>query len=152
MSDSLRPHELQHARPPCPSPTPGVYSNSRPSSWWCHPAISSSCPFLLLPPIREMQIKTTVRYHLTPITMTSTKATEISQCWQGRGQTGPPHTLTGVWKGQLPWDSGRRFIKRVKTELPYDPARPILHLYPKESKESQRNIYTLVSIYQHYSQ
>ena len=42
MSDSLRPHELQHARPPCPSPTPGVYSNSHPSSRWCHPAISSS--------------------------------------------------------------------------------------------------------------
>ena len=42
MSDSLRPHGLQHARPPCPSPTPGVYSSSRPLSWWCHPAISSS--------------------------------------------------------------------------------------------------------------
>ena len=39
---TLRPHELQHARPPCPSPTPRVHSNSRPSSWWCHPAISSS--------------------------------------------------------------------------------------------------------------
>ena len=42
VSDSLRPHESQHARPPCPSPTPGAYSNSRPSSRWCHPAISSS--------------------------------------------------------------------------------------------------------------
>ena len=41
---TLRPHELQHARPPCPSPTPGVYSNSCPSSWWCHPTISS-CDF-----------------------------------------------------------------------------------------------------------
>ena len=41
VSDSLR-HELQHARPPCPSPTPGVHSNSCPSSRWCHPAISSS--------------------------------------------------------------------------------------------------------------
>ena len=47
VSDSLRPHELQHARPPCPSPTPGVHSNSCPSSWWCHPTISSSV--LLLP-------------------------------------------------------------------------------------------------------
>ena len=50
MSDSLRPHELQHARPPCPSPTPRVHSDSRPLSQWCHPAISSlvvpfsSCP------------------------------------------------------------------------------------------------------------
>ena len=39
---SLQPHELQHSRPPCPSPTPGVHSDSCPSSWWCHPAISSS--------------------------------------------------------------------------------------------------------------
>ena len=42
LSDSLRPHESQHARPPCPSPTPGAYSNSYPSSQWCHPAISST--------------------------------------------------------------------------------------------------------------
>ena len=42
MSDSLRPHGLQHTRPPCPSPTPGVYSNSCLSSWWCHPTISFS--------------------------------------------------------------------------------------------------------------
>ena len=50
VSDSLWSHELQHTRPPCPSPTPGVHSDSRPSSQWCHPAISpsvipfSSCP------------------------------------------------------------------------------------------------------------
>ena len=42
MSNSLRPHELHHARPPCPSPTPGVYSKSRPSNQWCHLTISSS--------------------------------------------------------------------------------------------------------------
>ena len=42
MSESLRPHGLQHARPPCPLPTPGVYSDSCPLSWWCHPTISSS--------------------------------------------------------------------------------------------------------------
>ena len=42
MSDSLQPHELQHARPPCPSPTPGVHPNPSPSSRWCHPTISSS--------------------------------------------------------------------------------------------------------------
>ena len=50
VSDSSWPHESQHARPPCPSPTPGVYSNSCSLSWWCHPTISSfvapfsSCP------------------------------------------------------------------------------------------------------------
>ena len=42
VSDSLWPHELQHTRPPCPSPTPGVYSSTCPLSWWCHPTISSS--------------------------------------------------------------------------------------------------------------
>ena len=42
MSDTLRPHGLQHARPPCPLPTPRVYPNSRPWSQWCHPTISSS--------------------------------------------------------------------------------------------------------------
>ena len=42
VSDSLWPHESQHARPPCPSPTPGVYPNSGPLTWWCQPAISSS--------------------------------------------------------------------------------------------------------------
>ena len=50
MSDSLQLHELQHARPPCPSPTPGIYPSSCPSRWWCHPTITSfvipfsSCP------------------------------------------------------------------------------------------------------------
>ena len=54
VSDFLRPHESQHTRPPCLSPSPRVHSNSRPSSWWCHPAISSSvipfssCPQSLL--------------------------------------------------------------------------------------------------------
>ena len=50
VSDSLWPHELQHARTPCPSPTPGVHSDSRPLSQWCHPAISSSgVPFSSCP-------------------------------------------------------------------------------------------------------
>ena len=50
VSNSLRPHELQHTRPPCPSPTPRVHSNSRPSSRWCHPTISSSVvPFFSCP-------------------------------------------------------------------------------------------------------
>ena len=60
---TLWPHELQHARPPCPSPTPGVYSNSCPSSQWCHPAISSSvvpfssCP-QIFPSIRVAESRT----------------------------------------------------------------------------------------------
>ena len=50
MSNSLRPHRLQHARLPCPPPTPRTYSNLCPSSWWCHPTISSSIiPFSSCP-------------------------------------------------------------------------------------------------------
>ena len=50
MHDSLRPHEPQHARPPCPSPTPGVHPNQCPSSQWCHPTILSSViPFSSCP-------------------------------------------------------------------------------------------------------
>ena len=49
MSDSLRSHESQHARPPCPSPTPGIHPNSCALSWWCHPAISSVVPFSSCP-------------------------------------------------------------------------------------------------------
>ena len=50
VSDSLRPHGLQHARPPCPSPTPGVHPNPCPLSRWCHPTISSSViPFSFCP-------------------------------------------------------------------------------------------------------
>ena len=51
VSNSLQPHESQHARPPCPLPTPGVYPNSCPSSQWRHPAVSSSVvPFFSCPP------------------------------------------------------------------------------------------------------
>ena len=50
VSNSLQPHELQHARPPCPPPSPGVHSDSHPSSQWCHPAIPSSVvPFSSCP-------------------------------------------------------------------------------------------------------
>jgi len=65
VSDSLRPHESQHARPPYPSPTPRVHSNSRPSSRWCLPAISSSvvpfssCP-QSLPSIRVFSNESTL--------------------------------------------------------------------------------------------
>ena len=60
VSYSMRPNELQHTRPPCPSPTPGVHTNSSPLSWWCHPAIILCCPLLLplsiFPSIRVFQM------------------------------------------------------------------------------------------------
>ena len=69
MSDPLWPHELQHARLPCPSPTPRVHPNSCPSSRWCHPAISSSVvPYSSCPPvppsIRVFSSKLTLRMRL----------------------------------------------------------------------------------------
>jgi len=51
VSDSLQSHELQHTKPPCPSPTSGVHWDSRPSSQWCHPDLILCRPLLLLPPI-----------------------------------------------------------------------------------------------------
>ena len=65
VSDSLWPYVSQHTRPPCPSPTPGVHSNSRPLSWWYHPAISSSViPFSSCPqsfPASESSSESTLR-------------------------------------------------------------------------------------------
>ena len=66
MSDSLWPHEWQHARPPCPSPAPGVYSDSSPSSWWCQSSHLLLCHPLLIPPpippsIRVFSSESTLR-------------------------------------------------------------------------------------------
>ena len=63
VSSSLRSHGLQHPRPPCPSPTPGVDSNSCPLSWWCHPTISSSRPLLpwIFPSIRVFSSESVLR-------------------------------------------------------------------------------------------
>ena len=68
MSDSLRPYEFQQARPPCPSPTPGVHSNSCASSRWCHPAISSSVvPFSSCP----QSLPATESFPMSHVTTTS---------------------------------------------------------------------------------
>ena len=82
MSDSLQPHELQHARPPCPSPTPGVHSNSCPSSQWCHPAISSSvipfssCP-QSLPASESFPIKSSL---ISCLCCTARSSVKLSSC------------------------------------------------------------------------
>ena len=75
VSDSLRPHESQHSRPPCPSPTPGVHSDSRPSSQWCHPAISSSV----------------VPFSSCPQSLPASESFPMSQLFAWGGQS------TGVW-------------------------------------------------------
>ena len=85
VSNSLRPHESQHARPPCPSQTPGVHPNSRPSSRWCHPAISSSFgPLFLLPPIlpsiRVFSNESTL--HMRWQKIHTVKASKLPECWK----------------------------------------------------------------------
>ena len=86
VSDSLWSHELQHARPPCPSRTPGVYSDSCPSNWWCHPAISSSvipfssCPQCLSNTYQELVaslVAQMVKNHML-VTVISPKNIEVS--------------------------------------------------------------------------
>ena len=68
VSDSLQPHESQPATPPCPSPSPGVDPNSRPSSRWCHPAISSSVvPFSSCPQIPpSIDLNKSLPFYTTP--------------------------------------------------------------------------------------
>ena len=80
VSDSLRPPESQHSRPPCPSPNPGVHSNSCPSSWWCHPAISSSV----------------VPFSSCPQSLPASESFPISQLFTWGGQSTRVSTLASV--------------------------------------------------------
>ena len=80
MSDSLRPHRLQHARPPCLSSTPGVYSHSSPLSRWCHPTISSSV----------------VPFSSSPQTFPASASFRMSQFFASGGQSIGVSTLASV--------------------------------------------------------
>ena len=125
VSDSLRPHESQHSRPPCPSPTPGVHSDSHPSSPWCHLAISPSV----------------VPFSSCPQSLPASESFPMSQLFASGGQSTGVSALASFPSKEIPGLISFR-MDRLDLLAVQGTLKSLLHNHSSKASEATTNNYT----------